>query len=380
MVNNTSQTQKLRVYPVSSRRDMRKFLNLPWKIYDGDPYWIPPLKKSVSDLLNRKKHPFWKFAEGEYFLAERNGEIVGRVIAFIDPNYNAHNGEKSGSWGFFECQKDPEAAVALFAAAEDWVRKRSMLLIRGPFNPSTNYEIGTLIQGFKKVPALMMTYNPHYYLELIYNAGYRKDKDILSYRITRDFKIPQWMFEVSDKLCKNNDITIHCPEKWQREDIRLLCSIYRDCWSDNWGFVPLTEAEEDELAKELLFLIEPELAFFVYYGDDPAGIGVMLPDFNPLLKRFNGNLGISALIKKFLYEKEIVGLRGLLFGVKKQYRQMGLHMVSVKHVIDVLDRMGKYEYAEMGWMLEDNEAINILFNESGVQPDKRYRIYQKMLS
>ncbi len=358
---------------------MRQFLNLPWDIYKDDPNWIPPLKSSVAEILNTKKHPFWKFSKRELFLAKRDGKAIGRIVALVDHNYNSYHQETSGAWGFFECMQDTEATLELFNAAENWVKEQGMTTIRGPLNPSSNYEIGTLIQGFSKVPALMMPYNPPYYLELIYGAGYRKEKDLFSYRITREFETPPWILELSERLCRNNDISIHCPKKWKRDDIRLMCSIYKDCWAENWGFVPLTEAEEDELAKNLLFLIEPALAFFIYYGKEPAGIGVLLPDFNPLLKRFNGNLGISALIKKLLYEKEITGLRGLLFGVKTKYRQMGLHMVSIKHTLDVLDKMDKYHYAEMGWTLEDNDAINSLFTESGLHPDKRYRIYNKTL-
>jgi hypothetical protein len=364
---------------VAGRSDMKKFIDLPWTIYKDDPLWVPPIKSSVAKLLDRKKHPFWQFSEGEFFLAERDGKVVGRIVALIDGNNNTYHNEKVGAWGFFECFQDHEVAFGLFSMAEQWVKERGMTAIRGPLNPSTNYEVGLLIEGFSKEAALMMTYNPSYYLELIYGAGYRKEKDLFSYRITKDFEVPKWIFELSERICKNNDITIRCPKKWKRDDVRLMCSIYKECWADNWGFVPTTELEEDELAKELLFLIEPELAFFVYYSGEPVGIGVLLPDFNPLLKRLNGNLGISALIKKYMYQSEIKGLRGLLFGVKNEYRQLGLPLVSVQHVMNVLQSMDKYEYAEMGWTLEDNEAINRLFGESGITPDKRYRIYRKEL-
>jgi hypothetical protein len=372
-------SNQLVVRPVAGRSDMKKFIDLPWSIYKDDPLWVPPIKSSVAKLLDRKNNPFWQFSEGELFLAEREGRVVGRVIALIDGNNNAYHNEKVGAWGFFECFQDHEAAFGLLSRTEKWVRERGMTAIRGPLNPSTNYEVGLLIEGFAKEAALMMTYNPAYYLELIYGAGYRKEKDLFSYRITKDFEVPGWIFELSERICKNNDITIRCPKKWKRDDIQLMCSIYKECWADNWGFVPTTELEEDELAKELLFLIEPELAFFVYYAGEPVGIGVLLPDFNPLLKRLNGNLGISALIKNYLYRSEIKGLRGLLFGVKNEYRQLGLPLVSVQHVMNVLRSIDTYEYAEMGWTLEDNEAINRLFSESGITPDKRYRIYRKEL-
>ncbi len=372
-------SESISVRPVSGRRDMREFINLPWKIYQDIDLWAPPLKFSVKKILNRKKHPFWKFSEGELFIAEQDNQVVGRIVVLIDTNSNSYHGEKAGSWGFFECINDQHAATALFRCAETWIMDRGMTLIRGPLNPSTNYEIGTLIKGFDKEPALMMSYNPDYYPKLIHRAGFRKEKDILSYKVTKDYTPPEWVRNIAESLTSSNDITIHCPTKWDRENVRLMCSIYRDCWADNWGFVPMTVEEEDELAKELLFLIEPDLAFFIYYRNEPVGIGLLLPDLNPLLKRFNGKLGISALIKKYLYISEVKGLRGLLFGVKQSHRQSGLHMVAIQYVLNILQTMRKYEYAELGWTLEENEGINILFQENDFLPDKRYRIYKKQL-
>lgn len=372
-------SESVTVRPVAGRRDMREFINLPWKIYKDLAPWAPPLKYSVKQILNRKKHPFWKFSQGELFIAKQGEQIVGRIVALVDTNSNEYHNEKVGVWGFFESVNDQLVATALLNAAENWVADRGMTAIRGPLNPSTNYEIGTLIKGFDKDPALMMSYNPDYYPKLIHRAGFRKEKDILSYRVTKDYSPPEWVSEIAENLISSNDITIHCPAKWDRENVRLMCSIYRDCWSDNWGFVPMTEAEEDELAKELLFLIEPDLAFFIYDKDEPVGIGLLLPDLNPLLKRFNGKLGISALVKKYLYISEVKGLRGLLFGVKQSHRQSGLHMVAIQYVLNILQSMGKYEYAELGWTLEENEGINNLFQENDLLPDKRYRIYKKQL-
>jgi hypothetical protein len=365
------------IRPVQCRADMKQFIELPWSIYRDDPCWAPPLKSSLAKLLNIKKHPFWQFAQRELFLAKRDKITVGRIAAIVDTNLNTYHDEKICVWGFFECINDQEVATQLFDAVEAWACKKGMTRLRGPLNPSTNYEIGILIKGFKRDPALMMTYNPSYYPEIIYRAGLRKEKDILSYRLTREFTLPEWVDPIAENILKKNNITIHCPEKWTRENIRLLNNIYKDCWADNWGFVPMTNEEEDEMAKELLFLIEPRLAFFIYCGDEPAGIGLMLPDFNPLLKRFNGSLGLMALVKKYLYMSEVTGLRGLLFGVKQKFRLMGLHLIAMQYAMSVLKTMEQYNYVEMGWTLEDNDAINNLFQESGLAPDKRYRIYTK---
>ena len=364
---------------VRTRKEMAEFIELPWKIYKDYPLWVPPLKSAVSQLLNRKKHPFWKFSTGEFFLAWRGKNVVGRIVALIDSNYNRYHNEQGGAWGFFECENDPEATLALFQAAEQWTSQKGMHFLRGPLNPSTNYEIGLLIQGFDKPPALMMSYNPPYYLELIHAAGFKKEKDLYSYRFTSESTLPDWLFSISDKLFKQGNVEIRYPKKWRAEDIHLLCSVYHDCWKDNWGFVPTTKEEEIELAKTLLPILEPEFAFFIYYKDDLAGICLFLPDFNPLLERFNGKLGITALFKKVMYESEITGLRALLFGIKEQYRQIGLPLLTFKYLHDLLVKMPKYKYAELGWSLEDNDAMNRLYEDAGLTIDKRYRIYKKEL-
>jgi GNAT superfamily N-acetyltransferase len=364
---------------VQTRKEMAEFIELPWNIYKDYPLWVPPLKSSVAQLLNRKKHPFWKFSTGEFFLAHRNGQTIGRIIALVDNNYNSYHDEQMGVWGFFECENDPEAALLLFQAAEQWVLEKGMTFLRGPLNPSTNYETGLLIQGFDKAPALMMSYNPPYYLELIHAAGFRKEKDLFSYRFTNDFEIPEWALSLSNKLHQKGDVSIHYPEKWSEDDIRLLCSVYHECWKDNWGFVPTTEEEEKELAKNLLPILEAEFAFFMYHKGELAGICLFLPDFNPLLKRFDGKLGLSALYKKFMYESEITGFRALLFGIKKQYRQMGLPLLALKYLIDLCEKKPQYNYAELGWSLEDNDEMNRLYEDGGLKPDKRYRVYRKDL-
>ncbi len=369
----------VKITPVQGRKDMAEFIELPWKIYRDNPLWAPPLKSAQAKLFNRKKHPFWSFSRGEFFLARRGNETVGRILAIIDGNYNQYHSETIAAWGFFECLNDPEAAMALFQQVEQWATREGMTSLRGPLNPSTNYEIGLLVQGFDKAPALMMTYNPPYYLELVHGAGFRKEKDLFSYHYTSDMQLPDWMFSLSEKLCRQGDVEIRYLKKWTRDDIHLLCSVYHECWKNNWGFVPTTREEEVELAKDLLPILEPKFAFFIYHRDVLAGICLFLPDFNPLLKHFNGNLGISALFKKMLYESEITGLRALLFGIKEPFRQMGLPLLAFKYLNELFQEMPRYRYAELGWSLEDNDAMNRLYEDAGLKPDKRYRIYRKEL-
>ena len=370
----------LQVVPVRSRSDMKAFIDLPWTLYQGDENWVPPIKSEQIKLLTPGKHPFWNFSERELFIAKRGSEAVGRVAAIVDGNYNQHYREKMGAWGFFECERSPETASALFSAAEQWVREKGQDQIRGPLNPSVNYEIGLLIQGFDLPPSLGFTYNPQYYHELVRSSGFRKDKDVLAYRFTENHPIPDWAFEVSERLSQKEEITIRLVNlKNFDEELALINKIYNDCWSANWGAVPMTREEVYHVGKEMLSFVDPDLVFFLYFRQEPVGVALVLPDINPLLKRFNGRLGISALLKKHLYWSDIKGLRGYIMGIKEEYRQMGVPLVAFNYFMNAMKKKTQYHYMEVGWQLEDNDAINLLYDEGGGKPSRRFRIYLKDL-
>lgn len=367
------------VTPVRTAREMDEFIDLPWSIYDGASKWIPPLKSEVRTLLNTSKHPFWRSAERELFLARRGDEVVGRIVALIDRAFNEFQGQTSGAWGFFECRDDEEAASALFYAAEDWVRDRSMNFIRGPLNPSTNYEIGMLIEGFEHAPTIMMTYNPLYYPKLVHSAGYVKEKDLLALLIEETDRTSQRVERLARRITRKNNLSVRPFNKKDFiADTRLMADIYHECWRENWGFVPMNDGEVDLMAQNLRRIADTDLVVFVYHGDDPAGVALILPDINPLLKRLNGKIGVLGLMKLAMYRREITGLRGLLFGFRKRYQKIGLPLVA----FDYVNRVGReknYKYLELGWNLEDNASINQFDKEVGGRVYKRYRIYGKGL-
>ena len=371
----------LEVTPVRSGRDLKAFVELPWSVYGEDPCWVPPIKRSVAHLLDPKKHPFWAFSERELFLARRGSETVGRIAAIVDGNHNRYHGERMCAWGFFECRQDPEAAAGLFSSVERWAREQGMAFLRGPLNPSTNYEIGLLVEGFDTLPALMMPYNPPYYPEMVFLCGHRKEKDLYAYRFTEDHEIPDWILDQAERAGRRSGLRIRGMKADPKggEEMRLIQQVYRDCWSRNWGFVPMTDKEVTFTIRELVPIFDPDFAFFLYHGDEAVGLCVIVPDVNPLLKRFNGSLGPAALVKKFLYASEITGLRGLLFGIKEDYRQSGAPYFVLGYLLESLRRRSRYRYLELGWNLEDNAAINLLYEEGGGRPAKRYRLYRKNL-
>jgi len=368
------------VIPVQSKRDMRTFVDLPWELYRDDPYWIPPVKSQVIQLLTPGRHPFWAFSRRELFLALRGSEVVGRIAAIVDDHYNDYQQEKMGIWGFFECQRDPEAAGALFAAATDWVRKQGMEFIRGPLNPSLNYEAGLLVHGFESRPTFLMTYNPPYYPELVKLSGFHKEKDLLTYLSTRDIKPPEWALNLGERLARKQEVVVRkMNPKHFDDEVRLLTRLYIECWGHNWGFSPPTASEVRDMVQSIYPILDLDMAFFLYVQDEPMGVCVVLPDVTPLLKRFNGKLGLSALLKKHLYWNEINGCRGFILGVKEEYRQVGAPLVALHYLLEAAKDKLQYYYVELGWNLEDNQAINMLYEETGLRPHKRYRIYRRDL-
>lgn len=365
---------------VQTRSELKQFIDLPWHIYSSDCMWVPPLKRQVRRLLDTRKHPFWKFSKQILFLARRGAEVVGRVAGIIDNNHNRYHNENAGAWGFFECRNDQEAARRLLSAVEEWVRERGMTVLRGPLNPSTNYEVGTLIEGFEYPPTIMMPWNYPYYPSLVEGCGFQKEKDLLALKLTHQDRIGDRFHRLAKRIKKKGKVwSRNGSKKHVESEMSLIADIYRSAWAENWGFVPTTDEENREMAKNLLHVMEEDLTFFIYYGDEPAGVVMVMLDVNPLLKRLNGKIGITGLFKYLLYRKEIRGLRGAVFGVKKQYRNLGLPLVAFDHLYTVLAGNDKYDYLELGWNLEDNDAINKLELEAGAKVYKKYRIFSKCL-
>jgi len=371
---------EIEIIAVEGRSALKDFIDLPWSIYAAYPNWVPPLKKEVRRILDPHSHPFWEFSERILFLARRGSKTVGRIAGIIDRHSNQVHNEKVGVWGFFECVDEPEAAAALFTAVETWARQKGMTFLRGPLSPSMNYESGLLIEGFDYPPVVGMAYNPPYYLQLVESCGFTKEKDLLAFLIDGEYRLPDWMERLARRTAQKKGVRIRQvdPKRLDAE-FALIREIYNDSWSGNWGFVPLTANEMRGIQKSVQPFADPELVFFMYYDDEPAAVCVIFPDVNTLLKRLNGRIGLSGLLKALLYRREIKGLRLLMFGIKEKYRQLGLPMLAFHHIYAVARENKNYRNLEMGWTLEDNESINSLIEETGAKRYKKYRIFRKHL-
>lgn len=370
----------VRITPVESRPDMALFVDFPWQVYQNDPNWVAPLRRDVYRLLDVRRHPFWEFSHRILFMARRGETVVGRIAGIIDGNYNKVWNEKMGAWGFFECMDDEEAAEALFEAVATWARNNRMAFLRGPLNPSLNYEAGTLIENFHYPPTLLMTYNPAYYQGLIQAAGFTKEKDLLSFWVDRNLKIPDWVIPLLERTRREKSIRIRPGNRSQfGKELELIWTLYNACWSKNWGHVPPSHNEAAEMGRNLKRIIDPDLVFFLYHMDEPAGVGFALPDWNPVLKKLNGKVGLLDLFKIGHYKKSINGMRGFMFGIKEEYRQMGFPLAAFDYTYRLLKNQNRYQYMELGWNLEDNDPINRLYLEGGLEIYRRYRIFRKPL-
>ena len=368
-----------RVKEVTNKRDFKKFINLPWNVYKNDKTWVPPLKIAVKELFS-KKHPFHETSEIKTFVAEVDGVVKGRIAAVINQSHNKYWEEKIGFWGFFETVEDPNISKALLNFAESWLKAQGMEKVRGPVNPSTNYECGLLVKGHEDSPQIMMTYNPKYYQDFIEKEGYSKAKDLLAYQIDLDFTMPEKIVKVSERVEKSNRITYRPlnKKKWDQE-VQTMLKIYNSAWEKNWGFIPLTEKEFIHTANDLKQIVDENLIMYAMVNGEEAGFIVVLPDYNQVFKRIpNGRLFPTGIFKLLTGKRHIKRVRVITMGVKEQYRKLGLASLLYHKMHQNLKEVG-YKEAEMSWILEDNLNMNKPLQVMGAKPYKTYRIFEKSL-
>jgi GNAT superfamily N-acetyltransferase len=364
---------------VTSGSDFREFLALPWKIYRNDPHWVPPLESEVRSKMDRKKNPFYEHAEREIFLACQGREVVGRVVAILDRNHNSFHQEKVVFFGLYESVNNAEVARALLEAVADWGRERGMTELRGPVNISLNDECAFLLEGFDSPAVIMMPYNPRYYLDLMDACGLVKAKDLYASLIANDHDTTQKVRGIIAGIRKNTTVTCRSfnMKKWA-EDAEKVKFVYNHAWEKNWGFVPWTEKEIEHTVHRMLQQADPSIVILAEDKGQPVGFAFGFPNYNEVLIHLQGRLTPLALVKFLYYKRKIRGMRALVFGILKEYRQSGVSYL----LYDALERNGQahgYEWCESSWTLEDNEAINRFNASIGGKVYKKYRIYSKPL-
>jgi GNAT superfamily N-acetyltransferase len=371
----------LTVRAVRNKKDLMVFIKFPWKVYAGNEYWVPPLLLDRKKILDRTKNPFYRHAEMELFLAERDGELVGRVAAIVNHLHNSFHNENIGFFGFFESANDQAVSTALFDAARGWLLSRGVVAMRGPVNPSTNDDCGLLIDGFEESPALMMPYNPPYYPKLFEAYGLKKVMDLYGYELRKERMEVGRVVRLANLVRQRSAARIRPLEmKHLQREVELIKSVYNNAWSLNWGFVPLTDEEIDHLAADLKQIVDPELALFAEVDGEVVGFALALPDFNQVLKRIpNGRLFPFGLLKILLYRSKIDSARLIITGVIKEYQRRGIDVILYTEILGRAAVKGIYR-GEASWILESNKMMNDGLEAMNAEHTKTYRMYEMSIS
>jgi len=370
------------VKEVESQSEMRRFIKLPWKIYKDNPYWVPPLISAQKELLNRKKNPFFRYADVRFYLAYKDGKPVGRIATIINRNHNRYHHENVGFFGYFESIDDYDVAHRLLKVAMINLKKEQMDVMRGPVNLSTNYEVAALVDDFNSQPVVNMIYNPPSYPVFYERFGLKKAKDLLAYKMTQGDEPPERMVRIAEKIRQRENLTIrNINLKKFDSELKIVNKIYNSAWADNWGFVPVPDDEFLNLAKEMKPLVDPDLVFVAEVNGEPIGFSLSIPNIYQALPYANGRLFPFGLFKLLWHTKvknKVDSLRIITLGVEKQYQKRGIDTIFYLETYRRGIEKG-YKWGELSWILEDNTLMNRAAEMLGAHRYKTYRIYETSL-
>lgn len=381
-ISNPGACTRLEIIPVEGRRHRRDFLQLPRTLYQDDPAWIAPL--DFERKMHISKHnPYHQHAEVQTWIARRANRTVGRISAQIDRLHLERYNDSTGFFGCLEAEDDSEIFGSLLSTAEDWLRCRGLLRVRGPFNFSINEECGLLIEGFDSPPVIMMGHALPYYGANIHAQGYEGIQDLLAYQIKTDFTVPIELDRLAARLGQRVKLRPLNRKNFQ-QDLAIIKDIFEDAWAENWGFIPFTNEEFSELGKNLKLLVPGEFVRIAEVDGEPAAMMVVFPNINEAIRDLDGRLlpfGWLKLLWRLKVSKVKSG-RVPLMGVRRRYQDSRLGAILALMMITALQpevRKRGMQKSEMSWILESNTGMRKIIESIGGWPYKRYRIYQKNL-
>ncbi len=359
------------------------FLYLPYQLYSGHDGWVPPLVSEEQERLNPDDYPFFSHSDASFFLARRNGEPVGRISAIENTRHNEYHDQEIGFFGFLDVSNDHTVVEKLVSAAENWVKNRNLNALRGPASYSSNEMWGAQVGGFDHPRSILMPYNPPYVPEILEEIGFNPIKQLLAFETDTDLARLDLMERLADRIQERTSLRIR-PMDFSRfeEEAKRLRSIYTECWSNNWGFVPPTDEEFRHTCDKLKPLVKnyPGFVLFIGNSDEEVGFITGIPDMNEALVKLNGQFASWRLIP-FLWKYYVTGLdrvRVLLMGVKDRYRGRGLELVLIHHFIKNSTSRG-YSTAELSWILETNQNMINVLKRMKSREVRRYNVYEKPL-
>jgi hypothetical protein len=374
--------QAVHVVAVGGRRDVGTFIRVPWALYASDPAWVPPLLLERRYHLSRRR-PYFAHARARFWIAYRDGVAVGRISAQVDRLHLERYGDATGFFGLLEAEDDPRTFRALFAAAESWLRSEGMRRVRGPFGLSINEESGLLVDGFDTPPMVLMPHGRPWYPARVEEQGYARAADLLAYRLPAEFEVPALLATARGKA--DGTLVVRPLRRRQfRRELATLRAVFEDAWSHNWGFIPFTEAEFDELGWMLRFVVDDGFVQIAELDGEAIGMLVLLPNVHEAIRDLNGRLLPLGWLKLLwrLGVRTPRTARVALMGVRRRWQRSPLGLAAAVLMVDGVRSAGLargIREVELSWVLEDNRGMRGLLDAIGSVPYKRYRVYEKAL-
>lgn len=372
------------IVPARTSEQVDAFIQFQFELYRGDPNFVPPIIAERRDFLDRRRNPLFQHADGELFLAVRDGRVVGRVAALNDPQYNQFHNTDYGFFGLFESHDDSQIAGALLDAAAQWIRTKGNRTMLGPVNLSFNQDCGVLIDGFEHPPAMMMPYNPRYYGALLASVGFAKAKDLFTYELSASVAPPERVVRIGEKARSLGATVRPLRMNELQAEIRRIKSIYNSMAERNFGFgfVPMSEEEFDAVAARLrpLVQIRPELCLIAELHGEPVGFSLTMPDSNPALRAAQGRLtrfGLPIGLARMAWAaRKRDRVRVLMLGIRQGFRRRGIDALLCLETLRAARLLG-YSGGEIGWASEDNELINRVIEAMGARKYRTYRVFER---
>jgi GNAT superfamily N-acetyltransferase len=371
---------ELSVRPVASKRDLKRFIELPYRLRHSDPQWVPPLRLERRRFLDRRRNPWFEHAEAELFLCERGGEVVGRISAQVDARWDDYQGGNDGMFGFVELEDDPQVARALVEAASGWLRERGRSRMLGPMDFTLNDECGLLIEGYEQPSMILEPWHPPYYRELLEGLGLSKRIDLLMWEL--------WFGELKEGTAMHPLLHAAAEESRQKgvvvrnmrradmeNEVTRFMSVYNVAWGRNWGFVPITEAEVRFQAKSMKPILDENWAMIAERDGEIVGAALTLPDVNQALARMNGRLLPLGWLRFLRRRRYIDRLRVFALGVLPEHQHLGVAAALYERHVETAAGPGP-RGGHMGWILETNKPMNRAMEGMGGKIVQRYRIYE----
>jgi GNAT superfamily N-acetyltransferase len=372
----------LEIRAVASHREIREFIELPFRLHSTSPHWVPPLRLDQRLLLSRKRNPFFRHGDARLFLAWRDGRVVGRITAHFNEAYDLqHPDESTGMFGFVEFEEDVEIVRALLAAAAGWLRARGRARMLGPMNFTMNDESGVLIEGFDREPMIRQPWQPPYYQRLLEEAGMAKAIDLFMWelQIADRAKIRPILFRLAEEASTKHGVELRkMTRRTLRADLDEFAEVYNSAWSQNWDFVPFSKEDLDAQAAEYQLVFDRDWMMVAEKDGEAIAAALSFPDMNQVLKKMHGRLlpfGWWHWLRRY---RTIDRVRVGFLGVKPEYQHTGVAAQLYIEHFDVAERTHR-KWGEMGWILETNRAMNRGMEAMGGRIVKRYRMYEQAL-